>query len=50
MNLSGLARATGKTAVYMRDINALQRGRLPQRLANRLTGRVLSWIGRRLWR
>ncbi len=37
-------------AAILRDINALRRGRLPQRLWNRAVGRALAALGRSLYR
>jgi hypothetical protein len=48
--LSELARLLGKASVYTRDANAVARGRLLERLANRAMGRVVSRGMRRLWR
>ena len=50
MNLSRLARVFGKASVYTRDVNAVARGRLGERLANRLLGRAVSRALRGVWR
>jgi hypothetical protein len=47
--LSELARILGKASVYSRDANAVARGRLLERLANRVMGRAVSRGMRRLW-
>lgn len=50
MNLSKLARRLGKAAVVVRDVNAVNRGRVPERVANRIMGRAANWAMRRWWR
>jgi hypothetical protein len=50
MNLSQLARLFGKAAVITRDVNAVKKGRIGQRLYNRAIGRVNSRIMRRFWK
>lgn len=50
MNLSKLARLFGKAAVYTRDVNAVKRGRVKERVANRVMGRLASKLMGRLWR
>lgn len=50
MTLPQWARLFGKASVYTRDVNAVARGRLPERLANRVMGRVVSRAMRRVWR
>lgn len=50
MNLSKLARALGKVAVYVRDANAVKRGRIGERVANRVIGRAVNKIMRKVWR
>ena len=42
MTLSQLARLLGKASVYTRDINAVKRGRIAQRVGNRVVGRTIS--------
>lgn len=48
--LSKLARIFGKASIYTRDVNAVQRGRLTERLANRVIGRAVSRAMRKVWR
>lgn len=48
--LSKLARILGKLSVYTRDVNAVSRGRVPQRVANRVIGRAASRAMRKVWR
>lgn len=50
MNLSKLARAFGKAAVITRDVNAVKRGRIGQRVVNRVVGRAASKAMRGIWR
>jgi hypothetical protein len=40
----------GRAILWIRDGRALLRGRLLSRLWNRIVGRGLAAIGRRLWR
>lgn len=49
MNLSKLARLFGQAAVVTRDVNAVKRGRIVQRIGNRVVGRAISKSTRRLW-
>lgn len=49
MTLSQLARALGKAAVYTRDINAVRRGRVAERVGNRLMGRTINRAMRGRW-
>lgn len=50
MNLSKLARTLGKASVVVRDVNAVQRGRIGQRVVNRVAGRAASKLMRGVWR
>lgn len=50
MNLSQLARLFGKAATITRDVNAIKRGRVEERIYNRAIGRVNSRIMRRFWK
>jgi hypothetical protein len=50
MNLSKLARLLGKATTRTRDANAVARGRIPQRLANKAIGRGAGRVLRKLWR
>jgi hypothetical protein len=50
MTLAQLARLLGKASVYARDVNAVARGRVGERLANRVIGRAVSRALRRVWR
>jgi hypothetical protein len=50
MTLSQLARLFGRAAVYTRDVNAVRRGRIGERLVNRVAGRLVSRAMRRVWR
>lgn len=50
MNLSQLARLFGKAAVITRDVNAIKRGRVKERIYNRVIGRVNSRIMRKFWK
>lgn len=50
MSLSKLARWLGKASVRTRDVNAVAKGRVPQRVANRVMGRAASRAMRKLWR
>jgi hypothetical protein len=50
MTLSQLARLLGKAATITRDVNAIKRGRVQERIYNRAIGRVNSRIMRKFWR
>lgn len=50
MTLSKLARALGKAAVITRDVNAVARGRIGQRIVNRVVGRKVAKVMRSVWR
>ena len=50
MNFSRLARNLDKAARISRDINAVRRGRVTERLTNRITGRLIRKATRGLWR
>lgn len=50
MSLSRLARWLGRASVITRDANAVKRGRIGPRVANRVMGRAVSKGMRRLWR
>lgn len=43
-------RIAHKTSVYLGDVRAVQTGRIPQRLFNRVLGRALSRAMRGVWR
>jgi hypothetical protein len=43
-------RAAHRTEVLLGDVRAIQTGRYGQRVANRVTGRLLSRLMRGLWR
>lgn len=49
MTLSQLARLLGKASVYTRDANAISRGRITQRVGNRIVGRAISSAMRGRW-
>jgi hypothetical protein len=48
--LSKLARGLARAAVLVRDVNAVQRGRIVERLTNRVIGRLLGRATRGVWR
>lgn len=50
MTLSKLARILGKTSIYARDINAVKRGRIGQRITNRIIGRIVNKGMKNVWR
>jgi hypothetical protein len=50
VNWSKLARTLGKASVLARDVNAVQRGRVGQRLVNRVVGRQVNKLTKGLWR
>ena len=49
MTLSQLARALSRAAVYTRDVNAVKRGRTPERIVNRTAAKLLARSVRRFW-
>lgn len=49
MTLSQLARVFGKAVVLTRDVNAVRRGRVVERAANRTMGRSMSTVMRGRW-
>lgn len=50
MNLNDLSRALYRGTRLTRDLQAVRRGRLLERLINRVIGRLLAAVGRRLYR
>jgi hypothetical protein len=50
VNLSKLARALTRAAVITRDVNAVRRGRIGQRLDTRMVGRQVGRLTRGLGR
>lgn len=49
LNVNKARRATQRATVVLGDVNAAQRGRLPQRVANRLIGRGVARVLRGKW-
>lgn len=49
MTLARLARALNRGAVLARDANAVKRGRVPQRIGNRLVARAIGRAMRGRW-
>ena len=49
MTLGQVARLLGKASVYTRDVNAVAKGRVPQRVGNRIVGRAVSKALRGRW-
>jgi hypothetical protein len=43
-------RAAFKTSVLLGDVRAVQRGRVPQRIVNRVLGRLIGRALRGVWR
>ncbi len=50
MNFSKIARTLDKAAVIARDLNAIKRGRIGQRLVNRAMGKALGKATNGIWR
>lgn len=50
MNLSQLARFLHRAEVITRDVNAVKKGRVVQRVENRIIGRAVGRAMRGLWR
>ena len=50
MNFRKIARVAHRTEVAARDAQAVKRGRIPQRTANRLMGKAVGRLMRGLWR
>lgn len=50
MNINKARRATHRATVLLGDVQAIKTGRIGQRVANRLMGRLVSAIMRGLWR
>lgn len=50
MTLQHLARLFNRCAAYTRDVNALRRGRIVQRVENRIIGRIVMRVLRKVWR
>lgn len=49
MTLSQLARLLSRGAVITRDVNAVRRGRVAQRVGNRLMGKAIGRTMRGRW-
>lgn len=49
MTLSQFASLLGRAAIYTRDINAVRRGRVAERLGNRVIGGTFSRLMRGRW-
>lgn len=49
MTINQMRRVLSKTSTLLGDVNALMRGRIVQRIANRAIGRAASRATRRLW-
>lgn len=49
MTLAQLANALTRGAVIVRDVNAVQRGRVTQRIGNRLIGKAFGRTMRGRW-
>lgn len=50
MTLGSLAQLFIRAARVLRDVNAVRRGRIWQRIANRLIGKGIGRASRPLWR
>jgi len=50
VSLSKIASAFHRAEVTTRDVQAVRRGRVPQRVVNRVTGKAVGRIMRRVWR
>jgi hypothetical protein len=50
MTLSKLRRWLYKGQRALGDVQAVRRGRLAQRLTNRIIGRAVGWLLRKVWR
>lgn len=50
MTVSGIARLLGRLATFLRDVNAIQRGKAGQRLYNRAVGRGANSVMRKVWK
>lgn len=50
MTLNQLARLFHKAEVITRDVNAVKRGRVVQRVENRIIGRAIGRVTRSWWR
>jgi hypothetical protein len=50
MSVNRARRATHRTTVLLGDVQAARRGRVVERVANRLAGRLAAMILRGVWR
>jgi hypothetical protein len=50
VNLNRARRATAKATIILGDLNAIQRGRYKERIANRVIGRLSNRLMRKFWR
>jgi hypothetical protein len=50
MTISGFARLLSRGAVLARDVNAVKRGRVPERIVNRAMAKGLGALMRGVWR
>lgn len=50
MTLSKLGRLFNTAGKITRDVNAVKRGRVPQRVTNRVIGKAVGSLMRNVWR
>lgn len=50
MNFNKARRITAKSTIILGDLNAIQKGRFKERIANRIIGRLVNKGLRGLWR
>lgn len=50
MTLSAVARLLGRLSRFLRDLNAIQRGKVGPRLYNRAVGRGANSVMRKVWK